>query len=82
MYDKIERALTDTSHLSAIIRICCTRNGKGAMDALVSQFSGKLIWESRIKDEQDYLMNKQWSVITNQTLEAYIDRHKLAFVSL
>ena len=52
------------------------------MDALVSQFSGKLIWEIRIKDEQDYLMNKQWSVITNQTLEAYIDRHKLAFVSL
>ena len=52
------------------------------MDALVSQFSGKVVWESRIKDAQDYLMNKQWSGTTNQTLKAHIDRHQSAFVSL
>ena len=58
VYDRIERALTGTSHSSSIIRFCRTRDGKGAMDALVSQFSGKVVWESRSKDAQDYLMNK------------------------
>ena len=51
------------------------------MDALVSQFSGKVVWEIRIKDAQDYLMNKQWSGTTNQTLKAHIDCHQSAFVS-
>ena len=36
VYDRIERALTGTSHSSAIIRFRCTRDGKGAMDALFS----------------------------------------------
>ena len=44
VYDRIERALTGTSHSSSIIRFCRIRDGKGAMDALVSQFSGKVIW--------------------------------------
>ena len=52
------------------------------MDALVSQFDRKVVWESIIKDAQDYLMNKQWSGTTNQTLQAHIDRHQSAFVSL
>ena len=75
MYDRIEIALTGNSHSSAIIRFRRTRDGKGAMDALVSQFSRKVVWEIRIKDAQDYLMNKQWSGTTHQTLKAHIDRH-------
>ena len=82
VYDRIERALTGTSHFSSIIRFRCTRDGKGAMYALVSQFYGKVVWKSRIKDAQDYLMNKQWSGTTNQILKAHIDCHKSAFVSL
>ena len=82
VYDRIERALTGTSHSSAIIRFRRTHGGKGAMDDLVSQFSGKVVWEIRIKDAQDYLMNKQWSGTTHQTLKAHIDCHQSAFVSL
>ena len=82
MYDRIERALRGMSHSSTIIRFRHTCNGKGAMDALVSQFDGKVIWEIIIKYEQDYLMNKQWSGTTHQTLKAHIDRHQSAFVSL
>ena len=52
------------------------------MDALVSQFSGKVVWETRIKDAHDYLMNKQWSGTTHKTMKARIDRHQSAFVSL
>ena len=52
------------------------------MDALVSQFARKVVWEIIIKDAQDYLMNTQWSGTTHQTLKAHIDRHKSAFVSL
>ena len=52
------------------------------MDALVSQFSEKVVWESIIKDAQDCLMNNQWSGTTKQTLKTHIDRHQLAFVSL
>ena len=58
VYNRIERALTGTSHLSAIIRVRRTLDGKGAMDPLVSKFSGKVVWEIRIKYAQDYLMNK------------------------
>ena len=49
---------------------------------IVSQFDGKVVWEIRIKDAQEYLMNKQWSGTTHQTLKAHIDRHHSAFVSL
>ena len=49
VYDSIERTLTGTSHSSVIIRFRHTRNGKVEMDALVSQFAGKVVWENRIK---------------------------------
>ena len=52
------------------------------MDALVSQFFGKVVWESRIKDAQDYLMTKQWSSNTHQTLKDHIYIHQSDFVSL
>ena len=58
VYNRIERTLTGTSHLSAIIRFRRTRDGKGSMDALVSQFAGKVVWERKIKDAQDYIINK------------------------
>ena len=82
VYDRIERAFTGTSHTSAIIRFRRTRDGKGEMDALVSQFYGKVVWEIRIKDAHDYLINKQWSRTTHQTLKAHIDCHQPAFFSL
>ena len=82
VYERIERSLTGTSHSSAIIRFRRTRDGKGEMDALVSQFYRKVVWEIRIKDAHDYLMNKQWYGTTHQTLKAIIDRHKSTFVSL
>ena len=50
VYGRIEKALTGTSHSCAIIRFRRTRDGKGAMDALVSQFYRKVVWEIRIKD--------------------------------
>ena len=71
-----------TSQISAIIRFPRTRYGKGAMGTLVSQFSGKVFWESTINDAQDYFINKQWSGTTHQTLKAHIDCHQSAFVSL
>ena len=52
------------------------------MDALVSQFSGKVVWEIRIKDAWDYFMNKQWSGTAHQTLKVHIDQHQSVFVSL
>ena len=82
MYARIERELTSTYHSSAIIRFFRTHDGKEAMDALVSQFSGKVVWEIRIKDAHDYLINKQWSRTTHQTLKAHIDCHQPDFFSL
>ena len=58
VYARIERELTSTYHSSAIIRFFRTHDGKEAMDALVSQFSRKVVREIRIKNAQDYLMNK------------------------
>ena len=49
LYDRIERELTGTSYSSAIILFRCARNGKSAMDAVISQFSGNAVWELRIK---------------------------------
>ena len=70
------------SHSSSIIHFRRTRDGKGAMDTLVYQFSGKVVWDIRIKDAQDYLINKQWYGTTHQTLKARIDRHQSDFVYL
>ena len=43
VYDRIERALTGTSHSSAIICFRRTCDVKGAMDDLVSQFYDKVV---------------------------------------
>ena len=56
LYDRIERGLMGTSYSSAIIPFRRARNGKAVMDVVVSQFVGKVVWELRIKEAQDYLM--------------------------
>ena len=82
LYDRIERGLKGTSYLSAIIPFRRARNGKVAMDDVVSQFSGNVVWELRIKEAQDYLMNRKWTGTTNQTLKEHIDRHITSFVAM
>ena len=52
------------------------------MDAVVSQFSGKAVSGLRIKEAQDYLMNRKWTGTTNQTLKAHIDCHITSFVAM
>ena len=51
------------------------------MDAVVSRFAGKAVWELRIKEYQDYLMNRKWTGTTNQTLKAHNNRHITLFVA-
>ena len=74
--------MTGTSYFSAIIPFCRARNGKSAMDAVVSQFAGKAVWELRIKEAQYYLMNRKWTGTTKHTLKAHIDCHIMLFVAM
>ena len=82
LYARIEQGLKGTSYSSAIIPICRAHNDKAAMDSVVSQFSGKAVWELRIKKSLDYFMNRKWTGTTNQTLKAHIDRHITSFVAM
>ena len=50
LYDWIERGLTGTSYSSSIIPFRFACNGKAAMDAVVTKFAGKEVWELRIKE--------------------------------
>ena len=52
------------------------------MAALISQHSGKDVWEQRIKHSEDYMVQKSWTGQTRQTLVAHIDRHSQAYVAL
>ena len=74
--------MTGTSYSSAIISFRRARNGKADMDAVVSQFAGKAVWELRIKEAQECLMNRKWTVTTNQTLKAHIHCHITSFVNM
>jgi len=50
--------------------------------AITSQHAGKSIWEARIKDVNDYMMQQKWNGLTSVTLEHHLDKHRMSFVAL
>ena len=78
VFNRMERALIGTPYASTIVHFCKARDGNKAMAAIVSQHAGKDVWENRIKHSEEYIIQKNWTSQTRQTLVAHIDRHRQA----
>ena len=52
------------------------------MAAIVSQHARKDVWEKRIKHSEEYMIQKNWTGQTRQTLVANINRNRQAYVAL
>ena len=72
VFDGMERALIGTPYASTIVRFCKARDGNKAMAAIVSHHFGKDVWEKRIKHSEEYMIQKNWTGQTLQTLVAHM----------
>ena len=52
------------------------------MAAIVSQHAGKDVRKKRIKQSEEYMIQKNWTGKTRQTLVAHINRHRQAYAAL
>ena len=52
------------------------------MAVILYQHAGKDVWEKRIKHSEEYMIQKNWTGQTRQTLVSHIDRHRQAYVAL
>ena len=80
LFDDLEVALRGTKYSSTVVRYKESRNGLACYQALTSQHAGTSVWESRIREAEDYLNNRKWTGTSSVTLEHHIDKHRTSFI--
>jgi len=82
VYYKLEEATRSTQYAASIKPFQRNKDGRGAWNAIVSQFAGTDKWEAEIKRQEQLLHTRVWKGQSNFSLEAFISQHRNAFVSL
>ena len=82
LYYKLEEATCSTSYAASIKPYQRARNGRGAWEALVSQYAGNDKWELEIKKQDDLLHTRVWKGQNNFTLERFIAQHRNAYMMM
>ena len=82
VYDDVESATRGTKYAASIITYKRTKNGRGALGTLKTQFAGKAMFDADKKTHQDFLLNRKWTGTGNFTLERYLNQHRSAYSGL
>lgn len=82
VYYYIEEATRSTSYAASIKPFTRTKNGRGAWEALTSQYAGRDKWEAEIKRQEQLVHTRVWKGQSNQTLEQFVAQHRNAYVSM
>jgi hypothetical protein len=83
VYYKIEEATRGTSSAASIKPFQRRKDGRGAYNAMLTQYAGEDKWHALIKEAEDLLHNRKWKgQQTNYSLEKFIGQHQAAFVNL
>jgi hypothetical protein len=82
VYYKLEEATRGTSFAASIKPFQRTKNGRGAYNAIISQFAGEDKWEGEIKAKEALLHGIKWKGQSNYSLERHCASHRAAYISL
>ena len=82
VYYKLEEATRGTTFAASIKPYQQTKDGRGAYNAIITQFAGEDKWESEIKAKEEVLHQLKWKGQSNYTLERHASQHRNAYVSL
>ena len=82
VYFKLEAATRGTSYAASIKPFQRFRNGRGALEALLSQFAGDDKWDAEIKKQESLLHTRIWKGQSNYGLEKHCAAHRHAYVQI
>ena len=82
VYYALEEATHSTSYAASIKPFQRTKNGRGALLALMNQYAGNDKWEAEIRKQDDLLHTCVWKGQSNFPLEGFIAQHRNEFVSM
>ena len=82
VYHYLEEATRTTPYAASIKPYQRKKDGRGAWEALTSQYAGKDKWEAEIKKQEQVLFTRVWKGQSNQLLESFVSQHRNAYVSM
>jgi hypothetical protein len=82
VYFKLEAATRGTSYAASIKPFQRTRNGRRALEALLTQFAGEDKYDAEIKKQESLLHTRIWKGQSNYGLEKHCAAHRNAYVQL
>ena len=82
LFKSLETALRASTLASSLVGFRRKKDGRGAWFDIISQHAGKSLWESRIKEAEDYLMRREWNGTTSLTLKDHVHKHRTSYVAL
>jgi hypothetical protein len=82
VYFKLEAATRGTAYAASIKPFQRARNGRGALEALLTQFAGDDKWDAEIKKQESLLHTRVWKGQSNYGLEKHCASHRHAYVQL
>ena len=82
VYFKLEVATRGTSYAASIKPFQRARNGRGALEALLTQFAGDDKWDAEVKKQESLLHTRIWKGQSNYGLEKHCAAHRHAYVQL
>ena len=82
VYHFLEEATRGTIYAPSLKPFQRAKNGRGAWNALISQYAGEDKWRAELKRQDDLLHNRRWKGQSNFTLDRFISQHRNAFTSM
>ena len=82
VFDDVELGVRGTKYTASIAPFKRAKDGRGAFLALKAQHCGAAMWESEIKTQLDFLMNRKFTGGSSTTLATFLSMHRTAFTQL
>ena len=82
VYHRLEEATRGTSYAASLKPYQRTKDGRGAFQAIISQYAGEDKWESELKKDGSLLHTRKWKGQSNFPLEKHCAQHRNAFISM
>jgi hypothetical protein len=82
VYHRLEEATRGTSYAASLKPYQRAKDGRGAFEAIISQYAGEDKWESELKKDEAILHTRKWKGQSNFPLEKHCALHRNAFISM
>lgn len=82
VYYKLEEATRNTVYSDSILPFQRSKDGRGAMKALIGQYAGEDKWQAEINKQTDIIQTRVWKGQSNFPLEKFCQLHRSAYIAL